>query len=52
MAFWKKKSDDPWDRDPNERRESVVYEAEPQETAPAEEEQEEKPGFFCRPAGR
>ena len=47
MAFWKKKSDDPWDRDPNKRRESVVYEAEPQETTPAEEELEEKPGFFA-----
>ena len=33
MAFWKKKSEDPWDMDPNRKREPVLYyerEIEPQ----------------------
>ena len=33
MAFWKKKSEDPWDMDPNRKREPVMYyerEIEPQ----------------------
>ena len=25
MAFWKKKSEDPWDMDPNQKRKSVLY---------------------------
>ena len=42
MAFWKKKSDDPWDRDPNERPAATFYEPEPE----AESEELEKKGFL------
>ena len=43
MAFWKKKSEDPWDRDPSERPAVTFYEPEPE----AEAEEPEKKGFFA-----
>ena len=41
MAFWNRNSEDPWDRDPNERPAVTFREAEPEETAPEEPKEAE-----------
>lgn len=51
MAFWKKKSEEPWDRDPNERRPAAVpvrTEPEAEKPLPPWVRPEERPEpIFC-----
>ena len=46
MAFWNRKSEDPWDIDPERRRKgpAVIFEeaSDPEEDSPAEEEAEKE----------
>ena len=55
MAFWKKKSEDPWDIDPNRKREPALFyerDPEPQPVPASAPEQKEEPGLATPQAVR
>ena len=49
MAFWKKKSEDPWDMAPNRKREPVMYYEQEIEPPPAAEPQGKEDGGLAMP---